>query len=352
MKRLIKYSIVRLKQLLNFFRVALNVISRKNKKTIWVFGSPNHSNLGDQAQTYCIERWANENYPKHSVFIFIQFVSKLDYLLLKVLRKIIGKDDILICHSGYHMTELYPLHKIYSAVACEFLDFPLVIFPQTVNFSSIEEGMRVAKIFDSHPNCTLLCRDAVSFETAKQLFKKTKLLLYPDVVTTMIGKYTFSYKRKGVLCCMRNDKEAFYTAEQILKLRERIVSELNEIADIGDTTICRSAKEIISDRKKVLEEYWDNFAHYKVIITDRYHGTIFSLIAGTPVVVIGSTDHKLSSGVKWFPKEIFSDYVSFAQNLEEAFEMAKERIKNPPQNSLPPYFVTEYYFKLRDRLEF
>ncbi|WP_082026255.1 polysaccharide pyruvyl transferase family protein [Prevotella pectinovora] len=40
------------------------------------------------------------------------------------------------------------------------------------------------------------------------------------------------------------------------------------------------------------------FAKYQVVITDRYHGTIFSQIVNTPVIVISSTDHKLRSGVK------------------------------------------------------
>lgn len=49
-------------------------------------------------------------------------------------------------------------------------------------------------------------------------------------------------------------------------------------------------------------------SHYKVVITDRYHGTIFSLIANTPVIIIKSTDHKVTTGADWF-KGIYDDYV-------------------------------------------
>lgn len=346
-KTLLLFPYRKLRAIARILDVARRILNRRGKPTIWIFGSPNHSNLGDQAQTYCIELWARENYPKHGVFVFRQF-SGGDYQLLKILRRVIGREDVLVCHSGYHMTELYPLHENYSAVAEAFPDFPLTIFPQTVNFFSDEYARRVAAKFDAHPNCTLLCRDEISYSTAQRLFKKTRLLLFPDIVTSLIGTRRYTFPREGVLFCMRNDKEAYYKPEQIAELRERF-SPTKTV--LSDTTIPLAVGKIIANRGLVLEETFSDYAHYRVIITDRYHGTIFSLIAGTPVVVVSSTDHKLSSGVKWFPKEIFGEYIAFAENLDKAFVLARERLEHPPTRPLPPYFKENFYEGLLEKLK-
>ena len=104
---------------------------------------------------------------------------------------------------------------------------------------------------------------------------------------------------------------------------------------------------------KILSEIFEEYSKYEVVITDRYHGTIFSLIAATPVVVIGSTDHKLSSGVKWFPRNIFGDYITFANDLDEAYSKAIQMLQNSKKISheLPPYFKENYYDILKKRLE-
>ena len=86
------------------------------------------------------------------------------------------------------------------------------------------------------------------------------------------------------------------------------------------------------------------FAKYQVVITDRYHGTIFSQIVNTPVIVISSTDHKLSSGVKWFPQEKFSDNISVAKDLNEAYEKAVDILKRNGAVKKNPAWFKENYF--------
>ncbi|MFI5429468.1 polysaccharide pyruvyl transferase family protein [Aeromicrobium sp. UC242_57] len=75
--------------------------------------------------------------------------------------------------------------------------------------------------------------------------------------------------------------------------------------------------------RSVIEASWADFSNYQVTVTDRYHGVIFSLISGTPVVVLESTDHKLRSGVQWFPPQIFGNMIRFAGSVEEAVQAAE-----------------------------
>lgn len=316
------------------------------KRLIFLFGSPGHSNLGDQAQTYCIEAWLKKNYPNYGLRIFTYGTATPE--ILSDLRRFIRKDDMLVCHSGYHMTDLYNERLPYMYLARMFKDHKIVIFPQTFYFKDKNKLIETAETFNEHGNVVLMCRDEVSYETAKQYFNKCRLMLMPDIVTSIIGTINYKNNRNGILFCVRNDIEAYYNKKQINELQERFVGY---DIDTTDTTLQIPWQKIAANRKQILFEVIEQYSKYKVVITDRYHGTIFSLIAGTPVVVLGSTDHKLSSGVKWFPEE-YSDYVKFAENLDEAYIIVMNVLsKNDYAYRLPAYFKRKYYDNLKSLLD-
>ena len=317
------------------------------KRMAFLFGSPGHCNMGDQAQTYCIQKWLNANYPNYGIMTFT--LSKSTERVYTLLRRFIRKNDLLICHSGYHITDLYNERLPYMELAKRFKDHKIVVFPQTVFFKDKKKLQETADVFNNHGHLLLMCRDKVSYEEAKQHFTLCKLMLMPDIVTSLIGTMHFEEKREGVLFCMRNDIEAFYSKESIEELRKKFISVKT---DLTDTTLSELGVDfVIHNRESILFDLFRKYSRYKVAITDRYHGTIFSLIAGTPVIVLGSTDHKLSSGVQWFPKE-FSDYVSFANNLDDAYRKAMVILnRNDMSYFLSPYFKENYYDNLKSQIE-
>lgn len=193
----------------------------------------------------------------------------------------------------------------------------------------------------------MLCRDETSYQIAQNEFPNVKTHLFPDIVTTQIGRQTWNSERKGILFCMRNDKEAFYSKTDIEKLRTKL--EKSQPTAITDTTLDIPIREIRKNRTAILQNIWKEYSGYKLIITDRYHGTIFSLVANTPVIVLSSTDHKLESGVKWFP-ESFSSYVKFAKNLDEAYQFSEQILHTAYTHDLEPYFKKNYYDKLKTLL--
>ena len=150
---------------------------------------------------------------------------------------------------------------------------------------------------------------------------------------------------------MRRDGEKLYENEDI----DKMMSELKKITKVDrtDTTISTKYTELKKELKSIIENTIEQFSKYKVVITDRYHGTIFSLASNTPTIVINSTDHKLSSGVDWFKdKEEFKGYIFFAQSLEEAQKLAEDIYRNKKDYKvLPEYFRTHYYDKLKEKFE-
>ena len=316
------------------------ITRNKSENTIYYFCIPVHSNLGDQAQLFCWQGLFAEWYPSYKLIsIACEYLTEISFTEI---RKRIKPNDKIFIHSGYLIFDPHPHLPFIRKIVDAFRDFPIVILPQTINISDDKVVSLTQDSFNSHPDLTIVARDEVSKDNADRLFPNCKRLLMPDVVTSLIGSEQFAQlnpNRDGVLFCIRNDGEKFYSAEQISTLRERFRVR----TDICDTTIIKDMCSWTKKREKYIRSILDRFSKYKVIITDRYHGTIFSQIANTPVIVLSSTDHKLSSGVNWFPRDIFGKKVFFAKNLEEAYTAASKMLSENSQVSNPPYFKDRFY---------
>jgi len=328
------------------------------KRKVFILAQPEHPNLGDQAQLLCTHNWLKKNYPKHMIVelgyflptINIPRYSNLPLKLLKAaiilinLKLTVRKADIFIGHSGYFFVDHHYGWNMFLAIIRFFPANKTIIFPQTVNFYTPYIKKIVSNILNKYPNVLLMCRDKISYSNAKELFPNIKLLLFPDIVTSLIGTKSYSKKREGILFCMRDDVEALYSESDINELMDRFEDIRKEKID---TTIKVSSFKMERQRQQIIENMIAKIASFKVVITDRYHGTIFSAIASTPVIVISSSDHKLESGVKWFPKDVFEGYVNYAESLEDAYVLAKDILsKTDLTYSNKPYFKDNYYDKL------
>ena len=322
------------------------------KKKVLLFSIPSHPNLGDQAQLMCTERWIKENFSNYKLFTFPHLCTPFandkrifNYLfwVYVALKLTVRKNDIFIGHSGYFFVDHHGGWFSFDFLLRHWNN-QFIVLPQTINFYAPVVKQRVAASFGNKKNLTILCRDNVSYENAKKLFGTTRLLLYPDIVTSLIGTQTYMPQKEGVLFCIRDDIEAFYSTKDIDNLMQRFGDIRKEKID---TTLKISAQLMKKNREELIYKTIEKIATYKVVITDRYHGTIFSAIANTPVIVISSADHKLSSGVKWFPKEIFGNNVQYAENLEDAYMKAIRILSSCEKLQInPPYFKENYWDKL------
>ncbi len=319
-------------------------------KRIFYLGIPAHSNLGDLAQGVCIRRWLKKYYPdKHVVEIETNALVNTSLSLLESLKNVYQKGEMIVFQSGYTTTDLGGYaDEMHRAVIKALPDAKMLMLPQTIFFQHKENERRTGKIYSSAHNMLFLARDRVSYEMACEMFHGIRIKQFPDIVTTLIGTKHFNYQRDGILFCCRDDGEKFYSDAEIADLMNKCKS-FAKIART-DTTKQGSTKEIVKRAKKFIYDEIDNYAHYKVIITDRYHGTILSLVAGTPVIIIKTTDHKVTTGAEWF-KGIYDDYVHLASDLNDAYEKAKELYNKQLSHKLEPYFEKNYYDKLPEIFE-
>ena len=258
--------------------------------------------------------------------------------------KYVLDEDIFVFQSGYTTTDLDWVHDtMHRVVAEHYPKAKILMMPQTILFVHDKNKQRTSRILDAAVNLVFLARDQKSFVTAKDMFPHLNIKLYPDIVTSLIGSFRFTNKRDGVFLCRRNDGEKFYSEEELNALRFRLESITN--VKVGDTQSLLTFDEVMSNLKGHIESEIAKYSYFKVTITDRYHGTIFSLCAGTPVIIIKTTDHKVVAGADWF-KGVYDDYVYVAKDLEEAYKLAVEIIgRSENSKTLSPYFEETYYGK-------
>ncbi len=327
-----------------------NLPQQSDKRRIFYLGITPHSNLGDMAQHYCICKWLNENYSECQLLKFeAKTVVDRKAGFIPCLKRIYREQDIIVFQSGYTTQDLGGQHELMHRMVIDAIpNAHILMMPQTIFFQYEENRKRCAENHSKASRMLFLARDMVSFEQAKVMFKGVNIAAFPDIVTTLIGNLHFNHHRNGVCLCRRNDSEKYYSDEELDGLVVKIRGT-NEVS-ISDTSIKENYLKVRNNMQYYIEREIEKFSHYRVTITDRYHGTIFSLIAGTPVIIIKTTDHKVTTGADWF-RGVYDDYVYVAQNLEEAFKIYQEVMTKKFTYQLKPYMKQHYYDKLKEMFE-
>lgn len=333
-------------------------IELKEKKII-IFNLPSDSNLGDHAQTVCIMNFLKMKFRKYNIYSFPTF-TKCSYedtvSALNRLRWVIDEKDIIVFHSGYHINDIYcneyyqmsPAAMVQLIVLRMFKKNRIIYFPQTINMS--EENMgKYAQELDSNKNVALMCRDEVSYELAKKYFHSVKMSLMPDIVTTWIGNYKppkGCRSGKSVYVALRNREQAesVMTDEKCQYLYKMLKKLGYEIVQ-GSTTIDEPYEIVKKAPEKFVKEKINEMAHFSLVITDLYHGMIFSVIANTPVLVLQSADHKIKSGMEFFRK--YSDFdkrVLYADQFENSMRLLANLNEDDLilENLESSYFLEKY----------
>lgn len=320
-------------------------------RRIFYLGITAHTNLGDMAQHYCILKWINENYPEYKLEKFeADPVVCKKYNFIPSLKSVYRSQDIIVFQSGYTTQDLGGIHNVMHEMVVKAMpDAHILMFPQTVFFQKDENKKHTAHILNTATKMLFLARDYVSFETAKEMMPNVHVEAYPDIVTSLIGTFCFHTERDGICMCTRNDGEKFYTRQEIESLVSRFIQKGVNVFQ-KDTQANVSFKELRANMQKFIETEIESYAHYKVTITDRYHGTIFSLCAGTPVVILKTNDHKVVTGADWF-KGVYDNYVYVAHDLNDAYIIAEQLMQQQINHNMTPYFKSRYYDSLKNLFE-
>ena len=256
---------------------------------------PRHRNIGDFAQTYAIRKWFDDYFPNQQVFEFNKPEVRKS---LNIIKAKTNREDLIFINSGGDMGDRYAgWEQTRKRIVQRFHGNRVVSLPQTIYYSNSDHGRRVlresADAYNSHGRLTIMARDPVSYGNALKYFDKCGIILFPDFALYLEAPENKD-ERRGCLLCLRRDIESRLGASEKAAIRRLIGMELREF----DTTL---RYDITPDkREKAFNETIKLFQSFKAVVTDRFHGMIFSYIAGTPCVALPTRDHKVTSGIEWF----------------------------------------------------
>lgn len=297
------------------------LVDKKNIKVILI-DVPQYGNLGDQAITLGEIAYIYDNYANYKFHYFnVGEINLNKPLVLRVIEKICNNNDIIFLQGGGHFGDLYIESEIKKRLTIEiFKENKIILFPSTLTFSNTTEGDKEKKIsqkiYNQHKDLTLILREERSYKEAKSIFTHANVILMPDIVFYLVGtkfQEQFFYDKRNfdISICFRKDKESFFTLSEKENLIVNIKNKY-KLVKIFDTNIeCRINSQ---NREFEVSKLWKKFSESKLIITDRFHGMIFSILTKTPCIVLRSADHKIIESLKWI-----SDYdlITYVDNLED-----------------------------------
>jgi len=281
---------------------------------------PHFPNLGDQAQAAAIPLWLT----KHFRMPIVQVKNDQIRQCLPIVKRHIQHEDIVFLHSGGNFgDDWYETQLDRELIIDSLRQNPIIQLPQTIFYSNTESGNAVLnvsqRVISQHPSLLIFARDLQSYQHANTLFHPSNLHARPDMVLSLqalvrrdLEADSASRDVRQVLLILRNDKEGIYDAE----LKQQVVSSLNTEGyqtTLWDTDVQDEFAE--HAKYDVLLRYLKFIRSFDAIVTDRYHGLIFSVLVERPCVVLKTHNHKLTSAFDWF------DEVNFVKKVDQLSEI-------------------------------
>jgi pyruvyl transferase EpsI len=233
------------------------------------------------------------------------------------LRKYIYKDDVIFLHGGGNFGDLYPMEEINRQNIVKSFKNTIISFPQTVYFERKLSNYilkRAIKYYNSHKNIYIMCRDNLSLQFLKENLYNCYSFLMPDMVLYYGNISSAPYKKNGkVLFCLRNDIEKSFS----MQARNNITSFLDKKYHIEYFDTDNLSGIEVLDKGNAVQNIFDSFQEYEFIVTDRYHGAIFSYITSTPCIIFGNSYKKIEEGYIWFEN---TNFMYFAHDEKDFYK--------------------------------
>ena len=230
------------------------------------------------------------------------------------------RPDTIVINGGGNLGDRYPRQqRVREAVLRDFPDVPTVQLPQSVHFSDRAALARMQRLVAAHRNLTLLLRDEVSLARARSWFD-TPSHRCPDLAFGLTLRSRAATARCDVLWLARNDKEAAGYTPPVDGLDAEVTDWLGTIDD-EPAWSWRHRRALTINRRltpKVAAggapaRRWRGvlaatyaplaearvlrgmriLARGRVVVTDRLHGHVLSLLQGIEHVVLDNADGKV-----------------------------------------------------------
>lgn len=304
---------------------------------------PNHANAGDPAL------WLGELAALDRIGAEVVYTASWASYDAATLRRRLGDGTILI-HAGANFGDLYPHRQATTRerVLAELPDIRTIQLPQSIHFEDPANRDRLRRLCEEHTDFTLLTREPQSEAYALEHFAVPSLLC-PDPAFSLGMRERAGEPRTDVLWLARTDPEAAgyhlpaiygmdvevldwlapLPDEPTWPARDRLWRGLNEALlpryERG-SGLARRLWRLNARSFEPLAERWVDrgctiLARGYVVVTDRLHGHLLSLLQGIPHVVLDNSYGKLRSVYDHWTHQC--SLAHWADSPEEALEAAR-----------------------------
>lgn len=302
-------------------------LNATNKENIYLIGTPDHSNIGDNAIAYAEIEFLKSMGIKegHIKELTVREYNRYNH----VIEKRLGSTKRLVfLHGGGNMGNQWLIEEEFRRkVLQELISNPIIMFPQTFYYTDDEEGRKECQksisYYNNREQFIISAREKTSYELMKKYYPEAEVLLMPDIVLSLPApKLEMQHSlRKGVLFILRNDGERTLTDSERELLFSECVKNGYQVSDMH----CQE-QDFKKNRKRIVSEKLKQFSEAELVITDRLHGMVFAAISGTRCIVFTNYNHKIIGTYEWLS---FLPYVKFARNVAEAQAYKDELLKMP-----------------------
>ncbi len=290
-----------IKRKLYFYDNVLRTALLSQKKAV-VFCTPKHSNIGDAAITLGELLFIRKYYPDYLLIELNKYDFLDDY---DTIRSMVNRDDLIFLQGGGNMGNKYVQEEQFRRrIVSDFKDNKIVIFPQTIYFDESDEGKEQLKIsqdvYNSHENLLIFTRGQKSLDVASRFFSKEKSYIAPDMA--MMIDWKEDIQRNGILLMLRGIEDENSMMQSDYEDIYRTVAYFDSEYDTSTNLVDDDPEALIDaeHRMDAVTTQLRKVASHQLVITNRLHGVIFSLITGTPCICIDSYNYKLPEYLEQF----------------------------------------------------
>jgi exopolysaccharide biosynthesis protein PssK len=265
---------------------------------------PDHANVGDSAI------WLGTTaFFRRQHAVEPRYVASIAAFSPAALRRAHPEGPILI-HGGGNFGDLWPRHQAFRERLLEtFPDRLIVQLPQSVHYGDTRLADRTARVIARHGNVRLLVRDQPSLEFAAARFD-CAVRLCPDLALCLGPTARPTAPRVDVLCLFRTDREraAHYTLPRTsldVEVRDwlgeaRLPVRLHELTAVlarlrfgpRPAAALRLARYEAAAAARVARGC-RLLSSGRLVVTDRLHAHLLSLLLAIPHAVLDNTYGKL-----------------------------------------------------------
>lgn len=289
-------------------RKVLDAIIPENAHII-LLDYPNYSNVGDSLI------WLGEIAYLKSRGLKVSYVCDTENYNKNNIRKIINKNSIILMNGGGNFGTLWEkVHQFRLKVFRDFPNIKIIQLPQTTHFDDQKKIIEVADAIHLHGNYTFLARSKKTYDFAKKYFD-VELHMCPDMAF-FIGDISPELNPifdRFILS--RADLEKF---SDVIADKSQFNQQLNyEIADWMEASRYERflhrlemhsgwLRKIIDPNNLMLLHLWNHLSRVRmrrginllssgrVVMTDRLHAHILSILIGKPHVIADNSYGKIS----------------------------------------------------------